>query len=136
VSAYAASKAAVVRFVETLAEEMRPLSIDVNALAPGALDTRMLDQFIAAGPAAAGAALHARSLDLKRQGGAPLTGAAELAVFLGSAQSDGITGKLISAVWDPWRQLSMRVEDLRSTDIYTLRRIVPQDRGLKWGESD
>src|SRR4051794_29098049 len=39
-SAYAASKAAVVRFGETLAEEVREMSIDVNAVAPGALNTR------------------------------------------------------------------------------------------------
>ena len=53
-SAYAASKAAVIRFVETLAEETRPYRIDVNALAPGPLNTRMLDQFLAAGPVSVG----------------------------------------------------------------------------------
>ena len=50
-SAYATSKAAVIRFVETLAEETRANHIDVNAIAPGALNTRMLDEFLAAGPA-------------------------------------------------------------------------------------
>src|SRR4029077_7270097 len=44
-SAYAASKAAVIRFMETLAEETRPHHIDVNSIAPGALNTRILDQF-------------------------------------------------------------------------------------------
>jgi NAD(P)-dependent dehydrogenase (short-subunit alcohol dehydrogenase family) len=132
-SAYAASKAAVIRFMETLAEETRPHRIDVNSIAPGTLNTRLLDQFIAAGPDRIGSAFHARSLREKQQGGVPLEKGAELAVFLGSAGSDGITGKLISAVWDPWTALPEHLEDLRRTDVYTLRRIVPADRGLSWG---
>ena len=135
-SAYATSKAAVVRFMETLAEETRSHGIDVNCIAPGALNTRLLDQFIAAGPDRIGAEFHARAVRQKDQGGAPLEQGAALAVFLGSAASDGITGKLISAMWDPWTQLPDHVEDLRRTDVYTLRRIVPQDRGLSWGRSD
>jgi NAD(P)-dependent dehydrogenase (short-subunit alcohol dehydrogenase family) len=135
-SAYATSKAAVVRFMETLAEETRSHRIDVNCIAPGALNTRLLDQFIAAGPEQIGAEFHARAVRQKEQGGAPLGQGAALAVFLGSAASDGITGKLISAVWDPWTQLPEHREDLRRTDVYTLRRIVPQDRDLSWGHSD
>ena len=50
ISAYAVSKAAIVRFVETLAEEVRDEHIDVNAIAPGALNTRMLDEVLEAGP--------------------------------------------------------------------------------------
>ena len=49
-SAYAASKAAVVRFAETLAEEMRGTGIDVNAIAPGALNTRLLDEVLDVSP--------------------------------------------------------------------------------------
>jgi NAD(P)-dependent dehydrogenase (short-subunit alcohol dehydrogenase family) len=135
-SAYAASKAAVVRFVETLAEETRGDRIDVNALAPGSLDTRMLDEFIAAGPDRIGREFHERSVKLKRDGGVPLAKGAELAVFLGSSLSDGITGKLLSAVWDPWETLPQHREDLNATDVYTLRRILPADRSLTWGEED
>ena len=135
-SAYAASKAAVIRFVETLAEETRPHHIDVNAIAPGALNTRMLDEFLAAGPERIGAAFYERSLRQKKDGGTPLGKGADLAVFLGSPLSDGITGKLISAVWDPWEALPNHLEDLNGTDIYTLRRIVPGDRGMAWGDDD
>jgi NAD(P)-dependent dehydrogenase (short-subunit alcohol dehydrogenase family) len=133
-SAYAASKAAVIRFVETLAEETRQHRIDVNAIAPGALNTRMLDELLAAGPGRTGRALYERSLQQKKDGGVPLYKSAELAVFLGSPVSDGITGKLISAVWDPWKALPSHLDDLNSTDIYTLRRIVPNDRHLTWGD--
>ena len=135
-SAYAASKAAIVRFVETLAEETRQHRIDVNAIAPGALNTRMLDEFIAAGPEHLGSAFHERALLQKKDGGVPLDKGADLAVFLGSSLSDGITGKLISAVWDPWKQLPNHLDDLNATDIYTLRRIVPKDRGITWGDCD
>lgn len=135
-SAYAVSKTAVVRFVETLAEETRHLGIDVNALAPGALDTRMLDEFIAAGPERIGAAFFERCVQHKRAGGFPLHQGASLAVFLGSSLSDGITGKLISAPWDNWRMLPDHLDVLNRTDIYTLRRIVPGDRNLSWGDSD
>ena len=54
-------------------------------------------------------------------------------MYLGSAESDGITGRLLSAVWDPWETLAARREELEKTDVYTLRRIVPGDRGMKWG---
>jgi NAD(P)-dependent dehydrogenase (short-subunit alcohol dehydrogenase family) len=132
-SAYAASKAAVVRFAETLAEELREHRVDVNAIAPGPLNTRMLDEVLSAGPQCVGESFYSRALEQRRSGGIPLSEGAKLAVFLGSAASDGITGKLLSAVWDPWLQLPQRRSDLDS-DVYTLRRIVPRDRGLDWGE--
>jgi NAD(P)-dependent dehydrogenase (short-subunit alcohol dehydrogenase family) len=133
-SAYAASKAAIVRFAETLAEEVRDANIDVNAIAPGALNTRLLDEVLTAGPERVGQSFYERAVTQQAQGGAPLERGAGLAVFLGSAASDGITGKLISAMWDPWETLHDRRDDLRRTDVYTLRRIVPADRGLTWGK--
>jgi NAD(P)-dependent dehydrogenase (short-subunit alcohol dehydrogenase family) len=134
-SAYAASKAAVVRFTETLAEETRNTGIDVNAIAPGALNTRLLDEVLEAGPDRVGSAFYERALQQKEQGGVPLTKGAALCVFLASAESDGITGKLISAVWDPWEALPDQLDVLNTTDIYTLRRIVPEDRHLDWGKA-
>ena len=133
-SAYAASKAAVVRFTETLAEELRGTSVDVNAVAPGALNTRLLDEVLAAGPEKVGKTFYERSLKQKAEGGAPLDKGAALCVFLLSAESDGVSGKLLSAVWDPWAELPQRRAELESSDIYTLRRIVPKDRGKGWGE--
>lgn len=132
-SAYAASKAAVIRFVETLAEETRPHRIDVNAIAPGALNTRMLDELLAASPDAVGRELHQHWLRQKSAGGVPLSRGAELAVFLGCDLSNGITGKLLSAVWDPWQALPDHLDELNGSDVYTLRRIVPADRNMHWG---
>jgi len=136
ISAYAASKAAVVRFAETLAEELLPFGVDVNSVAPGALNTRMLDELLAAGPEKVGSVFHERMVKLKEQGGTPLERGAALTVFLGSAGSDGITGKLISAAWDPWEKFPNHLSDLQKTDVYTLRRIIPKDRGMHWGDGD
>lgn len=134
ISAYAASKAAIVRFAESLALEVKPFHIDVNTIAPGALNTRMLDEVLAAGPDAVGREFYDRMVKTKNQGGTPLERGASLAVYLGSAASDGITGRLLSAVWDPWEHLANRRDDLDASDVYTLRRIVPKDRGFPWGD--
>jgi len=133
-SAYAVSKAAIVRFCETLAEEVRGTGIDVNAIAPGALNTRMLDEIIEAGPLKVGQSFYERSLKQKKNGGTSLEKGSDLAVFLASSKSDGITAKLISAVWDKWKEWPLHLEELNNTDAYTLRRITGKDRNFKWGD--
>jgi NAD(P)-dependent dehydrogenase (short-subunit alcohol dehydrogenase family) len=132
ISSYAASKAAVVRLTETFAEELRLAHVDVNAIAPGALNTRLLDEVLNAGPEKVGQDFYNRSLKQRDEGGAPFEKGVATAVFLASAISDGITGRLLSAVWDDWAGLVSRKEELSRSDIFTLRRIVPGDRGLKW----
>jgi NAD(P)-dependent dehydrogenase (short-subunit alcohol dehydrogenase family) len=132
ISAYAASKAAVVRFAESLAVEAKDHKIDVNSIAPGALNTRMMQELLDAGPSAVGPAFYEQMKKTADGGATPLETGAALAVFLASAASDGITGRLLSAVWDPWSELPEHRADLDRTDVYTLRRIVPRDRGLPW----
>ena len=133
ISAYAASKAAAVRLMETLAEELKEFHVNVNAIAPGALKTRFVDQVLAAGAGKVGKAFFEKNKKWAEDGAVPLELGASLAVYLASSQSDGITGKLISAQWDPWEKLHEFKNDLNG-DIYTLRRIVPKDRGKKWGD--
>ena len=116
-SAYAASKAALVRFGETLAEEVRSAGIDVNAVAPGALNTRLLEEVLEAGPERVGQAFYEQSVAQKKKGGTPLETGAALCAFLASSKSTGITGRLISAVWDPWPMLPPSDDGLR---YYTL----------------
>ena len=94
----------IVRFGETLAEELRAEKIDVNMIAPGALNTRLLDEVIAAGPDVVGEAFYAASLKQQSSGGTPLEVGADLCVFLASPAANGITGKLLSAPWDPWKR--------------------------------
>ena len=135
ISAYAASKAAIVRFTETLALEVKADGIDVNAVAPGALATRLTDQLLAAGPDKVGAGLFERMTKLKSEGGTPLAVGADLCAYLASAESDGVTGRLLAAVWDPWPFTDAVKQDIAATDIYTLRRIVPGDRGKPWDKT-
>lgn len=132
ISSYAASKAAAIRLMETLAEELKPFRVDVNAIAPGALATRLVDEVLAAGPEKVGEAFFEKNKTWKEKGAVPLDLGASLAVYLASAESDGITGKLISAQWDQWKDLQAHRDELAKSDIYCLRRIVPEDRGKKW----
>src|SRR5262249_29857893 len=132
ISAYASSKAAVVRLTETLAHELGEAHVDVNAVAPGPLNTRLLDEVLAAGPERVGKEFYEKSLKQRDEGGAPLDKGASLATYLASAESDGITGRLFSAVWDDWPRLAHNRHLLARSDIYTLRRITPEDRGQKW----
>jgi NAD(P)-dependent dehydrogenase (short-subunit alcohol dehydrogenase family) len=131
-SAYAAAKAGIVRFMETIAEELRSDGIDVNSVAPGAVVTRMNDQRIAAGPENAGEEVWRVSMRRREEGANDPALCAALCVFLASPASNGLTGKLISAVRDDWKDLPNRIEVLRASDIYTLRRITPADRRLAW----
>jgi NAD(P)-dependent dehydrogenase (short-subunit alcohol dehydrogenase family) len=132
VSAYACAKTALVRLTETLAEELKDARIDVNAVSPGAMNTRMLEETLAAGPTGIRREYAAAMKRKHESSGVPPEQAAELVVFLASPESDGITGRLIAAMWDDWKNLPARRGDLANTDIYTLRRIVPKDRGFNW----
>jgi 3-oxoacyl-[acyl-carrier protein] reductase len=131
-SAYAAAKAALVRTTETVADEVKTSGIDVNAVAPGAMNSRLLEQVLAAGPERVGHNEYNRALEQREHGGAQPARAADLIAWLASSASDGITGRLLSAVWDPWEHLSEHRDDLAKSDVYTLRRIVPEDRGKQW----
>jgi NAD(P)-dependent dehydrogenase (short-subunit alcohol dehydrogenase family) len=131
VSAYGVSKCAVVRFSETLAEELKGSGIDINCVAPGAMNTRMLDELLKAGPHGVSREFD-QALKQRDTGGAPPARAAELIAWLASPASDGITGRLIAAMWDRWEKLAEHRDEIATSDIYTLRRIMPEDRGLKW----
>ncbi len=135
-SAYAVAKTGLVRFCEVLADELRAYNIQVNCIAPGAMATALTDEIIKAGSELAGRKEFDSAVKRKDKPEDALPDrAVELAVFLASSASNGLTGKLISAVWDPWKNIPDHLEDLEKTDIYTLRRIVPEDRGKSWGGS-
>jgi len=121
-SAYAAAKAGIVRFTEVLADELRNTNVRVNAIAPGAINTKMLDEIIAAGDMAGEELIAAKQR--AASGGASVDAAAELVVYLASNESAGLNGKLISAVWDPWRSWdSQAINEIMSGSKYNLRRV-------------
>ncbi len=130
-SAYAASKAAVVRFTETLAVELAEHNIQVNAVGPGMVATRLHQQTLAAGDRAGPDYLRKTREEVARGGVDPAIPAA-LVAFLASKKADRITGKFIHAVWDSWAGFDRHMDEIAQGDVYTLRRIVPADRGLSW----
>ena len=130
-SAYSASKASVVRLTETLAEEVKEYNIDINAIAPGSVNTRLLDQVLVTGEAA-GKDFMAKAIKQNQEGGVTPEKVAELAVFLASSKADGLSGRLISLLWDSWREIPQHLPEIMSSDIYTIRRIIPKDRGYEW----
>lgn len=125
-TAYAASKAAVVRLTESLAAEVKQYNIQVNAIAPGRVSTWMTEQVLATGAAAGERALE-EAQRTKEEGASPQA-AAELAVFLASGESSDLTGRLISAAWDDWRSLPSHLEEVMASELYTLRRITADTR--------
>jgi NAD(P)-dependent dehydrogenase (short-subunit alcohol dehydrogenase family) len=134
-SSYAASKAAAVRLIETLALEYQESGVTLNSIAPGMLKTKLLDQMLDAGPERVGGKLFAKS----KSKAEALTDTTALAInlvdFLASEASEGITGKLISAEWDNWAAWQSHLPELRDSDVYTLRRITGRDRGKAWGDN-
>ncbi len=131
-AAYGVAKTGVVRLVEMLAAEWERQSPDINAIAPGAIFTKMTEEVLACGGHIAGQKEFESASKLPRDNAAKLQKVLGLVEFLLSPNSDGISGRLISAPWDPWSDLSSRRDELAASDIYTLRRIVPEDRGKKW----
>jgi NAD(P)-dependent dehydrogenase (short-subunit alcohol dehydrogenase family) len=131
-SAYGIAKTGIVRLVETIAEEEIQAPLDINAIAPGAIATRLTDEIIALGPDIAGQGEFESALKQKAGGGASLEHALDLVEWLLSPKSDGITGKLLSAPWDPWHGLADHAHSLARSDVYTLRRVLPEDRGMRF----
>ena len=133
-TAYASAKAALVRFGETLAAEVAPLGVTVNAIAPGAMKTAMIEQVLHEGQDAAGVREYDLAAKVFRDGGASMDLVADLALFLCSDKARRISGRLISAVWDKWADWPDHADELEKSDLYTLRRITGRDRNCAWGD--
>jgi NAD(P)-dependent dehydrogenase (short-subunit alcohol dehydrogenase family) len=131
-SAYGVAKTGVVRLVETIAEEERDQPLDINTIAPGAINTRLTEEVLNLGPDVVGKTEFAAAQKQKASGGGSLEKALGLVEWLISPASDGISGRLLAAPWDPWPTLGDHASTLAPSDAYTLRRIVPEERGLKF----
>ena len=106
--------------------ELATKKIFVNAIAPGAVNTKLLDDLLTAGPEKVGKEFFEKSLAQKEQGGTSPEKAAELALYLLSEKSKGLYGKTLSAVWDPYQDFK-DLEKMSTTDIYQVRRVVEAD---------
>ena len=115
---YAATKAAVVSFAESVAEEVRDHNVQINCMAPGASYTHMTDQILAAGDRAGWREIE-EAQHVRLTGGVTAEKQTELALFLASEQSNHISGRLIH-VQDDWKRLR---DGTLKPDQYTLRRV-------------
>jgi NAD(P)-dependent dehydrogenase (short-subunit alcohol dehydrogenase family) len=129
-SAYVTSKFAVCGFVEALAGELEGSGVRINAISPGPVNTRLLDQVLTARDKAGGK-FYEDSLKQKEKGGTPPELAAKFAVFLASGQAAHLSGKMLSAVWDKPAALAGKKIGAKKS-LYTLRRI----DGEMFGENE
>ncbi len=129
-SAYATSKGGIWRLTETLGAELAVKNIFLNSIAPGAVNTKLLDDLLKAGPEKVGQDFYQKSLAQKEQGGTSPQKSADLVLYFLSDKSNGLYGKTISAVWDPFHEFS-DLEKMSRSDIYQVRRVVENDGGTR-----
>lgn len=133
-SAYATAKASLVRFSETLAKELEGHNVRVNCIAPGPMKTDLLREVYGAKKELVGENELLIANRAFTENTNSMDRVSELALFLASEKSLGITGKIISAVWDRWQEWPNHLSQLQSSDVYTLRRISGRERGMEWGD--
>ena len=124
-SAYGSSKAAIIRLTEILSLELSDKNIQVNALGPGSIHTNMWEEITDQARAVGDDELYRFGLQVTGGGGAPIDRAAELAVWLASDASNGLSGRLIHAVMDDFPSLTPQIPEIMASDRYTLRRDEP-----------
>lgn len=124
-SAYACSKAAVVRLTECLAAELAPIGIPVNAVAPGFVATEIHRATLLAGAERAGTLAYRRTKALMEAGTSQIGNVADCVRSLLSPQMRGLAGKTISVHFDPWRTAMFQnnIPAITRSDLYAMRRI-------------
>ncbi|MBU1180097.1 SDR family oxidoreductase [Patescibacteria group bacterium] len=133
-TSYACSKSAAIRFTQCVAKELEEMKIEINSISPGLVNSGLTKTIVQAGPLKVGKKKYEATLaelDGRKSTVAP-DKAAALAVFLASSESDGLTGRNISAVWDNWKKIPKNIEAIKQSDIYTWHRIKPKERGYDW----
>lgn len=120
-AAYYTSKFAVAGFSEVLADELSRKNIQVNSISPGAVNTYLNDYLIKKGPNKSGIEYYKWALKQKRKGGTPPELAAMLVAYLSSEESNHITGRLLSAIWNSPEKL-IRIRKFEDS-LYKLRKI-------------
>jgi len=118
-SIYAAVKAAVARFVESVAEEVSDHNVQINCMSPGGAYTHMTDQILAAGDRAGWREIE-DAQQVRLTGGVAPEKQIELAAFLACDESNHISGRLIH-VEDDWKRILKKSSV--SPDLFTLRRV-------------
>jgi len=126
--AYAASKTAVVRLVESVASDNAQTGLTFNCVSPGVLPTRMNLEALEKGLGILSADYLAKVASVfadPEEASLSFREPVELIVRLITGEFPKVTGKLISAVWDEWRNLAAVIAKSDSPELFTLRRISP-----------
>lgn len=119
-SAYFSSKFAVAGFSEVLADELKEKNIQVNSISPGGVNTYINEYLLKVGPRRSGKEMYEQALKQKKTGGTSPELAAKLVAYLVSDDSNHISGRLLSAKWNPPEKLKkVRLDN----NLYKLRRI-------------
>ncbi len=121
VSAYGASKVAVADITETLAAELEGTNVQVTALSPGSIHTRMWEDTRDAAQIVGDTELFEYGQRVTSGGGASEQRAAELAVLLASDASAGLSGRVIQAVTEDFSSLPQRIPEIMASDAGALR---------------
>jgi NAD(P)-dependent dehydrogenase (short-subunit alcohol dehydrogenase family) len=128
ITSYAASKAGLVRLIESIALDSEFANISCIALAPGLLKTQMLDQILDQDPEMVGTEFHdAMKASASKGEDATEQAVKFIAKFINQPELR-LSGKLVSVLWDPWEDwLKGDYKTLDQPDNLTLRRIVHED---------
>jgi ketoreductase len=123
-SAYGVAKAGIVRLAETLAIELAPDNIAVNVLAPGFVDTHIFDPLFEAGPARGGTLFETVRRLRAQWKDSDIDRPIACARFLLSDAAAPLTGKTISARFDPWDtpEFHARIKEIAASGLYTTQR--------------
>lgn len=131
-TSYACSKVAMVRFAETVAVEMSADGIEINCVSPGFVATRMHEQTLASGPDRAGREFWNSTREWLSAGGLSAGVGGSAAAYLLSDAARGISGKLVAAQHDDWSDWHRHLAELQGSELFTLRRVLPRERGADW----
>jgi len=132
-TSYASSKVGVVRFSESVALEFLDDHISINSISPGFVATRLHEKTLEAGPSLAGKIFYNQTVEkIEKMNAVPPEVGGKCAAFLMSDASNGINGRFIAAPYDNYQTWCEKNEFLSDAELFTLRRILPKDRGLKW----
>ena len=122
-SAYCASKAAVIRLTEGLAMELAQTNVYVNSLGPGSIHTGMWEEMRDAAAVEGLKEIHELGKKVTSGGGSSIEQVADLAVFLACGDSGSLSGRLISSVLDDFPNLPERIPEIMESQVYQLRRV-------------
>lgn len=121
-TAYSVSKAAIIRLTETVAAELGTKNISVNAIAPGPIKTKITYDIFESGIMAG--IEQNRAKKLIDDGGFDISKVCDLALFLASNESDGLSGKTISAKWDNLDYIKQNISLIQKSDKFTMKRTI------------